>query len=531
MKCLAGIHSVFWAGILFLSFQFQYGHGHSERPVLLFVSLWVLGFVLLLVTGWRLTHKSWCWKKILLFGLLFRGMMIFSNPILEDDFYRYLWDGAVINEGVNPFKYSPDEIKRVRDGGEVVVEELRQRLTTQDIPYDQEPEELISEMKALAELGKQLHNAELYYSESWTYSSKVNVLDRVNHPEVPTIYPPLTQGVFAFASWLSPGSLWTLRFVFVCFEVLTLLMGIKILKALKKDPAWIIWYAWNPLVIKEFVNSPHLDVLMVSFLAVTLYFWVKTDYLKTFIFLALAILAKYFVAPFALLFMLWGKRHTYRPAVLALLLVMLGFVMFASAGSRQFQGLKTMSITGWQQNSVVAKCLEVPISKTISAVGLEPSVQEVAYTPYYIFDEMANYHSISLEDKWLRRMLSLFILVFMSVCVWKSFNESDPSCHIRWLALLLTGIFLLSPVANPWYAGVLMFFLPFVTNRFFLVILGTVLSFYYLHFYFEYNYPDSEATDKFRRIVLIEGVVLACAFYVQPFVNKYFSLGRTHGGH
>ncbi|RMF61844.1 MAG: hypothetical protein D6748_00750, partial [Calditrichaeota bacterium] len=47
---------------------------------------------------------------ILLLGLVVRVLMFFSSPILEDDYYRYLWDGAVSANGFNPYQYSPAEI-------------------------------------------------------------------------------------------------------------------------------------------------------------------------------------------------------------------------------------------------------------------------------------------------------------------------------------------------------------------------------------------------------------------------------------
>ena len=46
----------------------------------------------------------------MIFGLLFRCAIIPSQQIQEDDVYRYLWDGKVFAHGINPFKFSPEEI-------------------------------------------------------------------------------------------------------------------------------------------------------------------------------------------------------------------------------------------------------------------------------------------------------------------------------------------------------------------------------------------------------------------------------------
>ncbi|MEM0969798.1 MAG: hypothetical protein AAGJ31_10640, partial [Verrucomicrobiota bacterium] len=42
---------------------------------------------------------------LLSFAFLFRILLWTSVPVHENDFYRYLWDGKVINAGINPFLY------------------------------------------------------------------------------------------------------------------------------------------------------------------------------------------------------------------------------------------------------------------------------------------------------------------------------------------------------------------------------------------------------------------------------------------
>ncbi len=43
----------------------------------------------------------------LLLGGVSRLALLFSTPILETDFYRYLWDGAVTATGHDPYRISP----------------------------------------------------------------------------------------------------------------------------------------------------------------------------------------------------------------------------------------------------------------------------------------------------------------------------------------------------------------------------------------------------------------------------------------
>ncbi len=51
-------------------------------------------------------NKLW-FGAIIGVGLLSRLILIPSQPVLEDDYYRYLWDGAVTAHGYNPYVYSP----------------------------------------------------------------------------------------------------------------------------------------------------------------------------------------------------------------------------------------------------------------------------------------------------------------------------------------------------------------------------------------------------------------------------------------
>ena len=53
-------------------------------------------------------HKSAVLGVVILTGLALRLIMIPSVPALEDDVYRYLWDGAVVATGHNPYAVAPE---------------------------------------------------------------------------------------------------------------------------------------------------------------------------------------------------------------------------------------------------------------------------------------------------------------------------------------------------------------------------------------------------------------------------------------
>jgi hypothetical protein len=146
--------------------------------------------------------------------------MLFSAPILEDDYYRYLWDGAVTANGINPYKYSPEEVL----GGTGIPTEL-------------------------SELAKE----------------SGEIIHGINHPEVRTIYPPIAQAFFALSYWLDSWSLISWKLILIVFDLATLSLIFNALGILKLPSSYLIIYWWNPLLLKEIFNSAHLDVLVFPF--------------------------------------------------------------------------------------------------------------------------------------------------------------------------------------------------------------------------------------------------------------------------
>ena len=104
---------VFYLGITNVSTQFNWGEGYEQRPIPFYLILYFTLFLFYAIAVKLVLEKPrdrgalWI---ILLSGLLFRAAIIPSQPIQEDDVYRYLWDGKVFAAGVNPYEYSPKEI-------------------------------------------------------------------------------------------------------------------------------------------------------------------------------------------------------------------------------------------------------------------------------------------------------------------------------------------------------------------------------------------------------------------------------------
>lgn len=56
----------------------------------------------------KIKNNNFWLLLIIAVGLVSRIILIPSQPVLEDDYYRYMWDGAVTAHRYNPYVYSPE---------------------------------------------------------------------------------------------------------------------------------------------------------------------------------------------------------------------------------------------------------------------------------------------------------------------------------------------------------------------------------------------------------------------------------------
>lgn len=98
-------------------------------------------------------------------GLALRLVLLPATPSTSDDVYRYLWEGLVQLDGHNPYAEAPLDA-------------------------------------TLASLR----------------AAHPDLVDRVNHPDSPTIYGPLAEWSFLAAAWLAPDSLIAWKLVLLFFE-------------------------------------------------------------------------------------------------------------------------------------------------------------------------------------------------------------------------------------------------------------------------------------------------------------------------
>ena len=312
---------IIYAAIACLSHSFSYGQGHQERPIWSFVCLYGVAFSVYAVAVWRVKRQGAEHTPLTLmfiFAVLFRLVLLFSEPIQEDDFYRYLWDGKVVASGLNPYRFAPLDVQ-MYSGKEGPLRPYRDIADTDE------------------------HFAFL--------------LSRVNHPGVPTLYPPVAQAVFGLTALVAPGSLLALRLVFLFFDLAVCVVIVGLLHHLGSSPLWVLIYAWSPLVIKETINSPHYDVVPIFLLLLALRALVSGRTLVGCMSLGGAILGKVFPVVLLPLFayQAWrrhGLGRAWGGLTIACLVVVAGYAPFVDAGSALWQGSVTFA-EQWQTNSFV----------------------------------------------------------------------------------------------------------------------------------------------------------------------------------
>ncbi|MSR60839.1 MAG: hypothetical protein EXS08_00135 [Planctomycetes bacterium] len=149
-------------------------------------------------------------------ALALRSLGLASELRLSDDLERYVWEGALLAEGVDPYAHAPDA---------PALESFQRRW----------PE---------------LHA-------------------RVGHREVPAAYPPLAQALNAGVVCLAGGAQepqaarFALRLFYGLCDLGVCVPLAWLLRRRGLPLAGVAVWAWNPLVVLEFAGAGHLDALAI----------------------------------------------------------------------------------------------------------------------------------------------------------------------------------------------------------------------------------------------------------------------------
>lgn len=232
------------------------------------------------VYGAPKTFEKNHWRYYLAAALLLRLVFGAALPELSDDFWRYLWDGRLLSHGINPYQSIPSALL----------------------------EQPIYEQAQLAQLYPYL-----------------------NSPDYYSVYPPLTQLLFAVATYCFPanvmGSVLMLRLLIVVLEMGTIVLLLRYLEQTNRAPYFAFIYAFNPLIIIELSGNLHTESLMLFFLILLLFFWSKEQYYRSALACSLAVAAK--LIPLMLLPLLCWRLWFKRGVVYALIVGSVNVLLFS----------------------------------------------------------------------------------------------------------------------------------------------------------------------------------------------------------
>jgi alpha-1,6-mannosyltransferase len=155
---------------------------------------------------------------VLVVAVCARGLLAFDLPTLSDDAYRFVWDGRVQAEGINPYRFAPAdrELRPLRD---------------------------------------------------W------EVFTQVNRPFTETGYPPVNELAFAGINGLAGEGTTQVKLGLLAVEAIGVGLLLLLLARAGVSRGRVALYAWHPLAIVEIAGSAHPEPLLVAFTLAALLLW------------------------------------------------------------------------------------------------------------------------------------------------------------------------------------------------------------------------------------------------------------------
>ena len=201
--------------------------------------------ILFAAYGWLvLTRERINIRQIVTWAVVFRILFLLSFPVLSDDIYRFIWDGYLLNAGINPFSHLPAFY-------------LENEIQIPGI------------------------TTELY--------------KLLNSPTYYTVYPPLAQFIFWIATWAGEaphtGAI-VIRVFIIAAEVASLQLMMYLLRVYRLPARNVLIYALNPLVIIELTGNLHFEAFMILFLLLAMFCLVSNRVVRAGMFMAASVASK-----------------------------------------------------------------------------------------------------------------------------------------------------------------------------------------------------------------------------------------------
>lgn len=513
-----------WVAFSILSWRFDPDGDVLQRPILSVLGLLALLFILYLASArhlWSLDKRSITQASRLhcmwMFAILMRGVALFSMPVQEIDYYRYLWDGRQMLAGVSPYAHSPEQVD------DAMLHPLQPRSETMD---------------------------RLIWQLEDSHTTR-EIFDHIDHRRVASIYPPVAQAVFRMVAAVTPASypvfvhLLILKSVLIGLDVLVIALLVSVLRTLGMNPALVLLYAWCPLVIKEFANSAHMDVIAIALLMGGIRLAIsgrsalsKSDsafnvaHAGCAILWGAAILAKFYPLALAPLWWSWWSRALSLRARLTQLFIVSLVIVTGYAFMPAKEKTTSVATPDGTFSGLGAFASRWEINDLLFAViheNLKPPERILpTHRPWFVLTPSSWRSSaamvvhraalaggIHMDRERVPFILAQVIAVALvvGIALWIALrpwptDSALAMCELprRAFATLAT-MWYLSATQNPWYWAWVLPFLPFVTNRVWIWTAGLALL-YYLRFWFRYHAPISWLPADFTGLRFFDEIIV-----------------------
>ncbi len=211
-------------------------HFVNNNLVLNYSTLWIISSLLYLLANIlikKISIENYHIFFLIVLSVLTQLSFLNYEPIGSDDIYRYMWDGKVQANNINPYSYKP---------------------------IDKELNELHS-----------------------------NILpSKMNFKEMKTIYFPLSQWLFYVGFKISGENFWGYKFLIFISIIISIVLLYKILVHLNMEKKRLLFFILSPLIYFQFSIDGHLDAFGLPLLISSLYFYLKDKKFYSAFFLGLS---------------------------------------------------------------------------------------------------------------------------------------------------------------------------------------------------------------------------------------------------
>ncbi|MEO6346509.1 MAG: mannosyltransferase [Aquaticitalea sp.] len=444
----------------YISFAYDLVRTDYPKLILLYSSLFLLFY--------KLVQTSKCnFKFLVVVAIIIRLVFLFAMPNLSQDFYRFIWDGRMILEGMNPYLFTPESF-----------------INAGKFPISQ---------------AQELYNG-------------MGVLNGSHY----TNYPPIKQLIFTIAAIFSGksilGSAIVFRIFIIAADIGTLYFGKKLLEKFKMPVHNIFWFILNPFIIIELTGSLHFEGIMIFFLVFSFYLLQTTKWKIAAVMFAISITVKLIPFMFLPLFFNYFKKGGVKASEAK------QSVSIDEIASSQKPRNDVSKLFGFYTIILLSTLLLfLPfynadfIDHYSDTVALWFGQFEFNASLYYIARaigySITGYNEIGIIGKFIPLVVTLVLIGF------SIFRKNDNLPRLLASMLLIsTFYYFTSTTIHPWYLATLVALSVFTNYKF-----PLVWSFMIVLSYFAYANEDYSEN---LWVVGLEYVVVYSVFIWEVFIRK-----------